>query len=266
MGKTAPMASFSRPTLLVVGAGFLGREVARVARDGGWDVIPVVRSEESATVLRKKFPKTVASDALEAGFWTALPKEVSGVVWAVAPSRERPKDDFEAMQRMGAVAAARWVRKKRVPYVYISSTSVYAEDGGAWVSEESPLAVEDPRSLAMVEAEQACVRAGGTVLRCAGLYGNERLLKPDTQGPERWLNLVEVKDAARAVGVALRYRGKILNACEDQPRRRGRAGGTWPEGSRRARRNKRVSNGRLRALGWIPQGSPSDAEPSADLT
>lgn len=260
------MASFSRPTLLVVGAGFLGREVARIARDGGWEVLPVVRSDKSAMSLRKEFPTTLAADALEAGFWRSLPEEVGGVVWAVAPSRERAGDDFEAMQRKGAVAAAEWVRKKRVPYVYISSTSVYAEDDGGWVDEESPVAMEDSRSLAMVQAEQACVRAGGTVLRCAGLYGKERVLKPDAQGPERWLNLVEVEDAARAVGMVLRHRGKVFNACEDQPRPRGQPGGAWPEGGRRARRNKRVSNARLRALGWIPKASPNHTDPAGDLT
>lgn len=254
------MASFSRPTLLVVGAGFLGRKVARMAADGGWEVIPVVRSEESAAALRKEFPKTLAADALEAGFWSSLPDQINGVVWAVAPSRKRPSDDFEAMQKKGAMAAAEWVRKKRIPYVYISSTSVYAESEGAWVHEESPLAVEDSRSLAMVAAEQACRRAGGTVLRCAGLYGDERRLKTDTQGPERWLNLVEVEDAARAVGMVLRHRGKVFNASEDKPRPRGRPGGTWPEGVRRVRRNKRVSNVRLRALGWRPKGSPDQAD------
>ncbi len=257
------MASFSRPTLLVVGAGFLGREVARIARGGGWEVVPVVRSEESAALLRKEFPQTMAADALAPGFWNSLPGQVDGVVWSVAPSRARPADDFEAMQRKGAVAAAKWVRKKRIPYVYISSTSVYAEADGAWVDEGSPLAMEDSRSAAMAQAEQACLRAGGTVLRCAGLYGKERTLKPDMQGPPRWLNLVEVEDAARAVGTVLRQRGKVFNACEDEPRPRGQAGGVWPEGSRRARRNKRVKNARLRALGWIPQASPTSAEKAA---
>ena len=246
------MASLSRPTLLVVGAGFLGREVAGQARAGDWDVVPVVRSEESAASLRSAFPKTRAEDALAPGFWNSLPTTLAGLVWAVAPSRVRPADDFEAMQRTGAVAAAEWADRKKIPMVYISSTSVYAEEGGGWVTEDSPVAQADARSMAMVTAERACLRAGGSVVRCAGLYGKERVLKPDAEGPERWLNLVHVEDAARAVGIALRQKGKILNACEDEPRRRGRPGGRWPEGGRRVRRNKQVRNSRLRSLGWIP--------------
>ena len=255
------MASLSHPTLLVVGAGFLGREVVRMSRAGGWEVIPVVRSEESAAGLRKEFPQTKAADACKADFWSSVPESVAGLVWAVAPSRERPADDFEAMQRIGAVAAAKWAGRKRIPYVYISSTSVYAEDEGGWVDEDSPVAKADPRSLAMVEAEQACLLAGGSVVRCAGLYGKERVLKPDAEGPERWLNLIHVEDAARAVGMALRQRTRIFNACEAEPRPRGRPGGSWPEGGRRVRRNKRVSHARLRALGWVPMAAIPDADP-----
>ena len=256
------MASLSRPTLLVAGAGFLGREIARLAQAGGWEVIPVVRSEESAAGLRGEFPKTRATDALAPGFWGSVPPTLAGLVWAVAPSRARPGDDFEALQRTGAVGAAEWARRKRIPLVYVSSTSVYAEDGGGWVAEDAPVAREDSRSMAMVTAEQACLRAGGSVVRCAGLYGKERVLKPDAEGPERWLNLVHVEDAARAVGIALRQKGKILNACEDEPRPRGRPGGSWPEGGRRTRRNKRVRNSRLRALGWIPMAGTPDGDPS----
>ena len=258
------MASLRTPCLVVVGAGFLGREAARNARNGDWEVIPVVRSQESVAALQKDFPQARAADALEPGFWGSLPETLEGMVWAVAPSRTRPEDNFEAMQNRGAVQAAEWARRKRIPYVYISSTSVYAEDGGAWVDEESPVATEDVRSLAMVKAEEACWRAGGTVLRCAGLYGQERVMKSDGEGPERWLNLVHVEDAARAVGIALRQRGKIFNVCEDEPRRRGRPGGSWPEDSRRARRNKRVSNARLRGLGWVPMAAIPDANLGSD--
>lgn len=252
------MASFSRPTLVVAGAGFLGGEVSQRARHGGWEVIPVVRSPESAKRLRQDFPKTMAADAMEPGFWKSFRDPVAAIVWAVAPSRCRPSDNFEAMQQ-GAEAAAGWAGSRGIAMVYISSTSVYAEDGGAWVDENSPVTTEDSRSGAMVAAERACLRSGGAVLRCAGLYGKQRELKRDGSGPERWLNLVHVEDAARAVGWVLRQQAKIFNACEDQPRRRGQAGGTWPEGARRARRNKRVSNAKLRALGWTPEAVIPDS-------
>ncbi|NDA09386.1 MAG: NAD-dependent epimerase/dehydratase family protein [Verrucomicrobia bacterium] len=243
------MASSPHPRLAVMGAGFLGRAVADEARSGGWVVLPVVRSEASAAKLRKEYPEAKAGDAVRPEFWTKDVPECEAMVWCIAPSRNYEDGDFETIHRQGAVQAAAWAGKRRIPFVYISSTSVYAEEKGEWVDEDSPLA-NDPRSMAMVQAEQACLKAGGTVLRCAGLYGRERVLSTEADGPERWLNLVHVEDAARAVGVALRNPGKIFNVCEDEPRRRGQSGGEWSEGGRRSRRNKRVRNGKLRKLGW----------------
>ena len=254
------MASSAPPRLTVIGAGFLGRVVAEEAQRGGWQVLPVVRSEESSTALKADFPETLAADAVSLEFWERQAPTCEGMVWSMAPSRARPEDDFLAMHRQGAVRAIQWARRHRIPFVYISSTSVYAEDGGAWVDEDAPVATKDARSLAMVEAERACREGGGTVLRCAGLYGRTRVLKTDGEGPERWLNLIQVDDAARAVAVALRNPGRIFNVCEDEPRRRGKAGGHWPEGMRRARRNKRVSNARLRALGWRPMAVIPDED------
>ncbi len=244
------MASFSVPRLAVIGAGFLGRVVAKDAQRGGWCVIPVVRSQPSADLLRAEFPEVRVADAVAFSFWEKDVPACEAMVWAMAPSRVRPDDDFLVMHRQGAVRAADWAGRRRIPFVYISSTSVYAENEGGWVSEDSPLANGDERAVAMKEAEHACLRANGTVLRCAGLYGRERTLQPDGEGPERWLNLVHVEDAARAVGVALRQRNKVFNVSEDEPRRRGKPGGSWPEARQRSRRNKRVSNRRLRALGW----------------
>lgn len=252
------MASFGPPRLAVIGAGFLGRVVAEEAKHGGWQVLPVVRSEESARALESDFSDVLTADAVSDEFWERQMPICEGMVWSMAPSRARPEDDFLAMHQQGAVRAARWARRSRIPFVYISSTSVYAEDGGGWVDEDAPVAAEDARTLAMVEAERACRRAGGSVLRCAGLYGRTRMLKTDSEGPERWLNLAHVEDAARAVAIALRHPGRIFNVCEDEPRRRGKVGGRWPEGMRRARRNKQVSNVRLRALGWRPMAAIPD--------
>lgn len=226
----------------------------------------MVRSEESARRLRKEFPEARAADAIAPEFWEEGVGPAEGMVWAVAPSRERPEDDFLLMHRQGAVLAAQWASRKRIPFVYISSTSVYAEDGGGWVQEDAPLAQDEARAMAMVAAERACLRAGGTVLRCAGLYGRERVLRPDPEGPERWLNLIHVEDAARAVGWGLRQRGQVYNVCENEPQPRGRPGGAWPEKLRRSRRNKKVSNLRLRGLGWTPLAvaGGGESEPSKD--
>ena len=238
------------PRLLVVGAGYLGASVARLAKSGGWAVVPVVRSADSAARLRHEFPEVQAVDAVEASFWNNLGGNWQGLVWLLSPS-QGDKTSFHDLHRRGATLAASWCKRHHVPMVYLSSTSVYAEATGGWVNETSPVAVGDERSMSMVEAEKLVLRAGGSVLRCAGIYGPGRALRPGVEGPERWLNVVQVTDAARAAGVVLRAPQGIYNACEDEPLKRGIPGGRWPEG-RRERRNKRVSNAKLKGLGWRP--------------
>lgn len=238
------------PRLLVVGAGFLGARVARQARLGGWEVVPVVRSEVSAQSLAPEFPGVMAADALREDFWEKLPQPWEGLVWALSPSSGQ-EIHFNDLPRRGAKLAAQWAYRYRVAMILISSTSIYAEDAGGWVDETSPLAWFDDRSVALAEAEKATREAGGSVLRCAGIYGPGRELKSGAEGPERWLNVVQVEDAARAAGLVLGRSGEIYNVCEDEPLRRGRIGGQWPEG-RRARRNKQVRNAKLRGQGWRP--------------
>jgi nucleoside-diphosphate-sugar epimerase len=170
----------------------------------------------------------------------------------MSPSRKVDEGNFDVMHRQGVLLAAEWAKKNTVPFVYLSSTSVYAESEGRWVNEVAPTAQDDPRAQAMVTAEKATLRAGGSVLRSAGLYGPGRELRTNTTGPERWLNVIHVEDAARAVGVALRRSGEIFNACEDDPLARGTPGGVWGEKSVRSRRSKRVQNQKLRNAGWIP--------------
>jgi len=242
----------SPPRLLILGAGFLGWEVARQAEAGAWTVFPIVRTEDSARELRNVFPVAQAADGLQAGFWNGLVGDWGGLVWSMSPSRKVDEGNFEVMHRQGVLLAAEWAKKNRVPFVYLSSTSVYAESEGRWVDESAPTAKDEPRTQAMVTAEKLTLRAGGSILRCAGLYGQGRELRANAAGPERWLNVIHVEDAARAVGVALRRSGEVFNACEDDPLARGTPGGVWDEKSVRSRRSKRVQNGKLRDAGWIP--------------
>ena len=235
----------------MVGAGFLGREIALRATAGGWSAVPVVRSKSRAESLQELFPEALAVDAVASTFWENLGGEWSGMVWSMAPSRKSGEGEFVKMHREGVQHATTWSKRFGVPMVYLSSTSVYAESEGGWVDEKSPLA-SDERATVMVQAEKKTIAAGGSVLRCAGLYGPDREFRNRGDGPERWLNVVHVEDAARAAAIALRVRKEVFNVAEDEPLRRGVAGGVWSEESVRTRRSKRVSNAKLKQEGWVP--------------
>lgn len=68
------------------------------------------------------------------------------------------------------VAALEDLSPKRI--FYVSSTRVYAETGGAWITEESPLAQHGYAALSLIAAEQTMLQAGMplTIVRFAGIY------------------------------------------------------------------------------------------------
>ncbi|MEM1112554.1 MAG: hypothetical protein AAGI11_11660 [Pseudomonadota bacterium] len=76
--------------------------------------------------------------------------------------------------------------------IMVSSTRVYASGDGNWVDEDSPLALDDPRALAIIEAEQQLMQSGlpAAVVRFGGIYGDERgrllgrIARGEINGPE----------------------------------------------------------------------------------
>jgi nucleoside-diphosphate-sugar epimerase len=88
----------------------------------------------------------------------------------------------------------------------VSSTRVFAEQGGGWVDESSELSATDPRAVAIIEAEQILLQSSqrGCVVRFAGIYGapQGRLLQRLRRGevcpaePLRYTNRIHRDDCA----------------------------------------------------------------------
>ena len=156
---------------------------------------------------------------------------------------------------------------------------MYPQMDHSVVSEESPADPSSPTARVLRQTEDLVLAAGGVVVRLSGLYGPGRchVLKNlltgaarlDGQG-ERIMNFVHRDDVARALLLLASLpafpRGEIYNvtaepvsqydcyaalarhfevpmpeqAGQDTPRKRGNS-------------SKRVSNARLRELGWEPQ-------------
>lgn len=90
--------------------------------------------------------------------------------------------------------------------IAVSSTRVLAEQAGGWVDESSPLSSDDPRAVAMIEAERLLLDSGhcASVVRFAGIYGSSggRLLSRIASGelcspqPPRYGNRIHRDDCA----------------------------------------------------------------------
>ncbi|MEA3209938.1 MAG: hypothetical protein QOE70_2995 [Chthoniobacter sp.] len=161
--------------------------------------------------------------------------------------------------------------------LFTSSTSVYAQTSGEWVTEESAAEPERETGRVLRETEEFVLGTGGCVARLAGIYGPGRsvLLQKFHTGEAviegdggRWINQVHRDDIAAAL-VHLLESGAcgVFNVGDDEPMTQ-RAVYEWlaarferplpPVGPvnpdrKRGVTRKRVSNARLRALGWVPR-------------
>lgn len=214
--------------LTVVGCGYTGRRLAERCRHKGEDVIALVRSSASRealdllTIAAHRLNLDEAVDGGLPGRFTAGRR----LVYMVPPSGQGAADE-----RM-----ARFVEALTAPpacFVYLSTTAVYGDRGGATVDEDARPAPSSDRGRRRLDAEHralACGRETGVpvrILRVPGIYGPGRLplerlrrgapvLAPD---PSRPGNRIHVDDLGRVILAALRYTGSgtIFNVGDGDP-------------------------------------------------
>jgi nucleoside-diphosphate-sugar epimerase len=161
--------------------------------------------------------------------------------------------------------------------LFVSSTSVYAQNDGSWVTEESPAEPLSATSRILREAEAAALEHGGIAARLAGIYGPGRsvLLRKFLEKTaviegdgRRHINQIHADDAAGALFhlIAQELPAGIYNVADDAPltqlacyqwlaRHLGQPlppRGEADPNRKRGVTDKRVSNARLRSLGWEP--------------
>lgn len=262
--------------VLIAGCGFVGQATARLFHHSGWEVAALTHSAESAASLRGEpfavepcdltDPKALAKKSA----WQGM-----DAVIHCASSGRGGADAYRAVYLDGSRNLFEILAPRSL--VFSSSTSVYAQADGSWVDEESAALPQVETGRLLRETEQFVVNTGGIVARVAGIYGPGRsvLLRKFfagealiDDGGERFLNQVHRDDVATALLtlVTAKARG-VFNVADDQPEKQ-RALYQWlaerfarplppsvPRDLQRKRgwTNKRVSNTRLRALGWSPR-------------
>jgi len=127
------------------------------------------------------------------------------------------------------------LRRRGLPkqFVYASTTGVYGDCQGAWISEARPLAPLTPRAMRRVDAERQIKRlalagVASSILRIPGIYAPDReggtpRARLEKGQPALWpqddvyTNHIHADDLARACIAAL-WRGKAArayNVCDD---------------------------------------------------
>jgi nucleoside-diphosphate-sugar epimerase len=215
---------------LIVGCGYTGLRLARRLRST-WRVVALARSAEAAARLENEGIAIVQAD-LDAPFGpgprAALEAAADGAAIAyLAPPPDAGHDDPRLGRFLEALGSAR-----PSAFLYMSTTGVYGDTGGAVVTEASPVAPANDRSRRRVSAEAAATTWCGAqgvraaMLRVPGIYGPHRLplerlrrgepaLRPGDAGPG---NRIHVDDLVTACVAALErpVRG-VFNVTDGNP-------------------------------------------------
>lgn len=165
----------------------------------------------------------------------------------------------------------------RVPLLFTSSTSVYAQIDGSEVTEDSPATPDRETGQILRETEEHVLEHGGIVTRLAGIYGPHRsvILQKFLKGEaileedgRRYLNQIHRDDAARAILrlASASPRSALFNLSDSRPLTQRECyqgladifhkplplSGPRDLNRKRGWTHKRVSNAKLRSLGWEP--------------
>ncbi len=264
------------PRILIAGCGYVGQAVADLFHTAGWGVEGWTRSAQSAATLRAKQYPIRKLDISQ----RARVTESAGMFDAVIHCASSRGGDAETYRRIYLDGARNLL--ERFPaskLLFTSSTSVYAQRDGSWVTEERETKPLRETSRIVLEAEGVVLNSGGIVARLAGIYGPGRsaLLSKFLEGTatidsknDRFVNQVHRDDIASALFLLLSREGPpapVYNVVDDQPILQSECY-RWlaqmlnrplpPIGKlkgprKRGDSNKRVSNTKLRRLGWTPR-------------
>lgn len=201
--------------LLSFGHGYSAQALTRILPEE-WDVIGTTRdTSKDIGVTARRFPGMDLSAEIE---------NATHLLISAGPSAAG--DPVLAVYR-DAIAA----RADRLEWVgYLSTTGVYGNFDGAWVTEDTPVAPTTERGKWRQRAEQDWLDILGLpvhVFRLAGIYGPGRgpfaKLKRGTARriikENQVFSRIHVEDIARVLlaSIAKPNPGRIYNVCDDDP-------------------------------------------------
>ena len=264
------------PRILIAGCGYVGQATADLFHAAGWTVEGWTRSAESAAKLSAKPYPVYAVDVADRDQVYARDGILDAVIHC-ASSGGGGLDAYRQVYLNGARSLLDRFAGSKV--IFTSSTSVYAQRDGSWVTEKSETKPARETGRILLETEQLVLAQGGVVARLAGIYGPGRsaLLSKFLAGSaiidlenDRFINQVHRDDIATALFLLLDRPSparEIYNVVDDQPILQSECYrwlaaklnrpippmGRSTAAPKRGASNKRVSNARLRHLGWIPR-------------
>ncbi len=218
--------------LLIVGCGDIGQRLARTMR-GRWRIYALSRSEQCHQILRALGVVPIVADLDHPETLERLAGLAHDVIHLVPPPGTGSRDT-RTVNLIRALAKGGSIPQR---LVYMSTSGVYGDCGGAVVAESRPTNPMSARARRRVHAERVlrCWGAeSGThvaVLRVPGIYAPERLTvaRLKTGAPalasdqDPYTNHIHADDLARIVIAALNRgkSGRAYNASDDSSMKMG---------------------------------------------
>jgi nucleoside-diphosphate-sugar epimerase len=162
--------------ILIIGCGDIGVRVARLEQAQGRSVTALARDDAGRERLHAFAIETVACDLDEPSTLSGLPSAGKLLYYFAPPPGGGPWDT-----RMRNFCAAVDAEQAPAKVVYLSTSGVYGDCGGAWVTEETPVNAQTSRAKRRLDAETVLQEWGRrlgvpvVILRVTGIYGPGRL-------------------------------------------------------------------------------------------
>ena len=280
--------------LIVLGCGYVGTHVAKLAREAGRTVRVAARGTGRLQPLQQLGIEVKFADIAMPKQLTAVFTSMHGatVLYSVPPASSGPpgsavRNALQAAYGIGANC-----------FIYLSSSGMYGSlpDDDAWIDEDSPLAHDDP-PMAGVQIDERTVsenqfdRLRTVVLRLAPVYGpkrgvRERLKKGDYKildEGQHAISRIHIDDVAKVIFAAedRAPARSLLLVADDEPTTQGEYA-KWlsermglpmppsrsmyePGASRVAHRNRKIRNARLKETLGIELTYPTYREGEAAI-
>jgi nucleoside-diphosphate-sugar epimerase len=226
--KKVSMNKIGKPRLLIIGCGDVGMRVLPLLRDR-FRVYAVTSQPARHAELRAAGAVPLTADLDQPATLARLARLARFVVHLAPPPATGAVDS-----RSRNLAA---ILPEGTRLVYVSTTGVYGDCGGAAFDETRPVQPANPRAVRRVDAERTlrrwALRTGSrlAILRTPGIYAQDRLplerLQKGTpalaQEDDVYTNHIHADDLARLIVLAL-FRAapqRIYHAVDDSEMRMG---------------------------------------------
>lgn len=193
-----------KPSVLIIGCGDLGTTLGRELAAEGHRVIGVRRHADALADTGIE-PLALDLATLDGQGAEALP-EADYVIYTVSADRFE-ESAYQSAYPDGLKRVLGVLEQHATPprqLFFVSSTSVYGQQEGEVINEQSPASAQSFSGLLMREAEQALLDHAipGTVVRFSGIYGpgRDRLIRQVAEGrvaavtPEIYTNRIHRDD------------------------------------------------------------------------